>query len=594
MKHKQEERCPQQIVEGIAASSGIAIGPALVFGSNGSAVPQYDIGEHDLEAEMQRFLASVESAVAALDKILEVQKKDQEVDGGQRVAMLESHRLMLRDPDLHDRVQELLAEKMQNAEWILHTSIQEMVEKLGRSTSEYLRERASDLQDVERQLLNALMGWQMPDLVNLDSDYILVCDDLLPSQAITMDKRHVLGLAMDHGGKTSHTAILTRAFEIPSVLGLRSISAIAQNGDTVIVDGSSGTVVVRPDAVTLQHYRQKQKAWQKREVRLMRYTQLPAETRDGKLIQLKANMEIPEEVDSVLTHGADGVGLYRSEFLFLQSATMPDEQMQYEVYSRVLDDLPGKSVTIRTLDLGGDKLFPGNMDYHEKNPILGWRAIRFCLSETDVFRTQLRALLRASAHGKLRIMFPMVSGLEELNQALELLREVREELLREAVPMAANIPVGVMIEIPAAAMISDILARKVDFFSIGTNDLIQYTLAVDRGNERVAYLYEPFHPAVLRMLTVIIRNAHLNGIPVAMCGEMAGDPLASLILLGMGLDEFSMGAAAIPEIKHIIRSFTLLEAEELVGTVMEMKTHDEIYQYISQLMEKRFDFTFGT
>ncbi|MFW6364103.1 MAG: phosphoenolpyruvate--protein phosphotransferase, partial [Spirochaeta sp.] len=395
---------------------------------------------------------------------------------------------------------------------------------------------------------------------------------------------------MDQGGKTSHTAILTRAFEIPAVLGLSRVSDAAKHGDTIIIDGGAGRVVLRPDAKTMREYEQKRREWRKREVRLMRYTNLPAETRDGKLIFLKANIEIPEEIDSVISHGADGVGLYRSEFLFLQSGSIPDEEAQYRVYSQVLESMSGKTVTIRTLDIGGDKLFPGRFDHRDKNPILGWRAIRLCLSEKQLFRTQLRALLRASAHGKLRIMFPMISGLDELNQVFDLYREVYEELQREAVPVAAYIPIGIMIEIPSAAVISDILAKRVDFFSIGTNDLIQYTLAVDRGNERIAYLYEPFHPAVLRMLTLIIRNAHANGIPVAMCGEMAGDPLATLILLGLGLDEFSMGAVAIPEVKQIIRNVTLLEAEELVGTIMDMKSHEEIHGYIAQLMEKRFDY----
>ncbi|THB65389.1 MAG: phosphoenolpyruvate--protein phosphotransferase [Spirochaetaceae bacterium] len=596
MKHEQETQSdnPQLVLHGIAGSRGISIGKVLLVYSSTGGIPQYEIDDADIDDELERFKAAVGMAIKAIDLILSGKKDSAGAVAESEAnhhAVLESHRLMLQDPDFHERVASLAHISHQNIEWIVHLAIKELTDKLGAARSEYLRERISDLQDIERRLLNQLLGRELPDLKNLGSDKILVCDDLLPSDAICMDKRHVLGVAMDHGGKTSHTAILTRAFEIPSVLGLGKISSEAKHDDIIIIDGNSGVVVLRPDSKTLKEYQQRQKDWQKREVRLMRLTQLPAETRDGKLIHLKANIEIPEEVDSVISHGADGVGLYRSEFLFLQSAELPDEDSQYEIYSRVLESLPGRPVTIRTLDLGGDKLFAGRLEYQEKNPILGWRAIRMCLAEKELFRTQLRALLRASAHGNLRIMFPMISGLDELNQAIAMYQSVRAELVQEAVPMAASIPIGVMIEIPSAAMISDILARKVDFFSVGTNDLIQYTLAVDRGNEKVAYLYEPFHPAVLRMLMLIIKNAHANAIPVAMCGEMASDPLAALILLGLGLDEFSMGAVAIPEVKQIIRSVTLLEAEELVGTIMDMKTHEEIYHYISQLMEKRFEYS---
>ncbi|MFW5800964.1 MAG: phosphoenolpyruvate--protein phosphotransferase [Spirochaeta sp.] len=586
MKHEQET--DMVVLNGIPVSPGIAIGSALVFTSLGSSIPQYDISPADAENEIVRFQAALDAAIYEIDEVIR-QKSDQP-NNDDSISMLESHRLMLQDPDMQEQVTKLVTAKRQNVEWIFHGVIQEIMDKLNLSENEYLRERISDLQDVERRVLNRLIGRNLPNLRKLNSDKILICDDLMPSDAISMDTRHVLGVAMDQGGKTSHTAILTRAFEIPAVLGLSRVSDAAKHGDTIIIDGGAGRVVLRPDAKTMREYEQKRREWRKREVRLMRYTNLPAETRDGKLIFLKANIEIPEEIDSVISHGADGVGLYRSEFLFLQSGSIPDEEAQYRVYSQVLESMSGKTVTIRTLDIGGDKLFPGRFDHRDKNPILGWRAIRLCLSEKQLFRTQLRALLRASAHGKLRIMFPMISGLDELNQVFDLYREVYEELQREAVPVAAYIPIGIMIEIPSAAVISDILAKRVDFFSIGTNDLIQYTLAVDRGNERIAYLYEPFHPAVLRMLTLIIRNAHANGIPVAMCGEMAGDPLATLILLGLGLDEFSMGAVAIPEVKQIIRNVTLLEAEELVGTIMDMKSHEEIHGYIAQLMEKRFDY----
>ncbi|GAB6091341.1 phosphoenolpyruvate--protein phosphotransferase [Spirochaeta dissipatitropha] len=586
MKHEQEAQ--QEQLKGIPVSPGIAIGKALVFTSLDAAIPQYEISADDIKDEIARLKHAIESATQDIDRMLEEQSD------GDGPSVMESHKLMLQDPDLVDRVEKLMVARLKNVEWILHSVIIELVEKLGRAQSEYLRERRSDFRDIERRVLNHLIGRALPNLQRLEKDTILICDDLMPSDAISMDTRHVLGVALDQGGKTSHTAILTRAFEIPAALGLSDISTRARHGDTVIIDGNSGDVILRPDAKTLKLYEQKRKDWRRREVQLMRYTNLPAETRDGKLLYLKANIEIPEEVESVISHGGDGVGLYRSEFLFLKSGHLPSEQEQFEVYSRVLDAMSGKTVTIRTLDIGGDKLFSDRFDHRDKNPILGWRAVRLCLSEPDLFRTQLRALLRASVHGELRIMFPMISGLDELNTVIEFYEEVKSELKRESVPIADSIPIGIMIEIPSAAVIADILAKKVDFFSIGTNDLIQYTMAVDRGNERVAYLYEPFHPAVIRLLTTIIRSAHSQGIPVAMCGEMAGDPLATLILLGLGLDEFSMGAAAIPEVKQIIRNVTLLEAEELVGTIMDMKSHDEIHAYITEVMEKRFDYKRNT
>ncbi|MBP7495810.1 MAG: phosphoenolpyruvate--protein phosphotransferase, partial [Spirochaetales bacterium] len=348
-------------------------------------------------------------------------------------------------------------------------------------------------------------------------------------------------------------------------------------------------VIIKPDKATKAAYERTLKVRTRREVELLRLNELPGETKDGKLISLKGNIEIPEEVEALKGHGAEGIGLYRSEFLFLNPAGPPSEQTQYEAYSHVLKAMEGKTVTIRTLDLGGDKIVPDLVDGAEKNPLLGWRAIRFCLSRSPIFRSQLRALYRASIHGNLQIMFPMISGIEELNQALEIVEDVKQELKREGVPFNDQVAIGCMIEIPSAALTSDILARKVGFFSIGTNDLIQYTIAVDRGNQRTAYLYDPFHPAVLRLIRITVENAHTAGIPVAMCGEMAGDPFATVILLGLGLDELSMNAFSIPEVKKIIRSVSMVEAEELVGTVMEMRSGKEIDLYIRQLMEKRFD-----
>jgi phosphoenolpyruvate-protein phosphotransferase (PTS system enzyme I) len=400
----------------------------------------------------------------------------------------------------------------------------------------------------------------------------------------------VLGIAADVGGKTSHTAILARSSEIPAVLGLSDITRHVNAGDELIVDGIRGMVIVEPDKLTRELYDERKKEWQRKYVILKELRQLPAETVDGKLVSIEANIELPEEVDSVLTHGGDGIGLFRSEFLFLQPNHFPTEEDQYHAYSTVLKAMRGRSVTIRTLDLGGDKVMPGFSLETDANPLLGWRAIRFCLSKPDIFRTQLRALLRSSMNGNLRIMFPLISGAEELSKIVETLVEVKEELRKENVSFRDEIPMGIMIEVPSAALSSDILAGQADFFSIGTNDLIQYTLAVDRGNERVAYLYQPFHPGVIRLIRTTIENAHAQGLPVGMCGEMAGDPLATVVLLGLGLDSFSMGPIAIPLIKRIIRSVGVMEAEALARSLVPMRSSAQIEQAVRKWMEERLDF----
>jgi phosphotransferase system enzyme I (PtsI) len=440
---------------------------------------------------------------------------------------------------------------------------------------------------VAERILDQLGSSRRPELSELPEECIVVAHALLPSDLMAMDRRKVLGLAADSGGRTSHVAILARSFAIPAVLGLSQLSAEARTGDLAIVDGTRGQVIVNPDEATLAQYQASREAWQNHELQLLPLSELRAETRDGKLIFLESNIEVPEETESVLAHGADGVGLFRSEFLYIIPKRFPSEEEQLEAYRRVLSAMKPRPVTIRTLDLGGEKIIPGVTPGGESNPILGWRAVRFCLSRQDVFQTQLRALLRASVHGNLKLMFPMISGVEELEAVLGVLEQ---ELRARGQPFDEQVPVGIMIEVPSAAFTSDILARRVSFFSIGTNDLIQYLIAVDRENERIAYLYEPFHPAVLRLLKTVIDNAHSSGIPVGMCGEMAADPYAAVVLLGLGLDEFSMSAIAIPEIKRIIRSVTLAEAEELAGSVLSMKSQREVDRRVRQWLEERFEF----
>ncbi len=576
-----------QEFHGISASPGIAIGPAFVYLEDNPRVPKYEVAFEDLASELERFRTAVRRAGEELEALREQAAETER--GRNNAGFLDAHLMMLEDPEFHSNVEQRLNEEQMNVEWILYQAIQELIDRLGSTEDDYLRERTADIRDVSKRVLNHLMHRERISLADIDTDVILVAHDLLPSDAVAMNKRAIQGIVTDAGGKTSHTAILARSFEIPAVLGLSSISQEVGYGRTVIVDGNRGRVVVDPDEETYNEYLRVQQEWRRHEIQLMDLNELPAETSDGKLIQLMANIEVPEEVDAVLTHGTDGIGLYRSEFLFLRPQGLPSEDEQYEAYSHVLKAIDHKPVTIRTLDVGGDKVVPELGGFAERNPILGWRAIRFCLARPDLFKQQLRALLRASVHGRLRIMFPMISGVEELNQALEVLEEVKADLRDKGVPFDESVPVGLMIEVPSAAMTADILARRADFFSIGTNDLIQYTVAVDRGNERIAYLYEPFHPGVLRLLRMVIESAHGSGISVGMCGEMAGDPLATIVLLGLGLDEYSMSASVVPEVKRIIRSTSMAEAQEIVGTVMDMKSYDEVDRYVQNLMERRFD-----
>jgi phosphotransferase system enzyme I (PtsI) len=574
-----------KLLKGIIVSPGIAIGRAFLFSAVRRTVPNYEVAPERQAEELARFRGARERAVRELEALRGVTEPDQP-----QGRLLESQILMLNDPELAERVERGLAGQRKNAEWVLQKVVAAIAAKLAESKDEYLRERSSDIYDVAERILDQLGSPRRQALSELREECIVVAHALLPSDLMAMDRGKVLGLAADSGGRTSHVAILARSFAIPAVLGLSQLSGEVRTGDLAIVDGTRGQVIVNPDEATLAQYRASREAWRTHELQLLPLSELRAETRDGKLISLESNIEVPEETASALAHGADGVGLFRSEFLYIIPKRFPSEEEQLETYRRVLSAMKPRPVTIRTLDLGGEKVIPGVTPGGESNPILGWRAVRFCLSRQDVFLTQLRALLRASVHGNLRLMFPMISGVDELEAVLGVLEQAKQELRARGQPFDEQVPVGIMIEVPSAAFTSDILARRVSFFSIGTNDLIQYLIAVDRENERIAYLYEPFHPAVLRLLKTVIDNAHSNGIPVGMCGEMAADPNAAVVLLGLGLDEFSMSAIAIPEIKRIIRSVTLAEAEELAGSVLSMKSQREVDRRVRQWLEERFEF----
>jgi phosphoenolpyruvate-protein phosphotransferase (PTS system enzyme I) len=564
-------------LNGIPASPGIAIAPPFLFATeDAQQVPLRRIAASEVAAEWARFVAAVDKA--RLD-VTALRDKAMVEAGEEQAAIFESHLLMIDDPDIRDKMERSLGSSLVNVERVLMDIERELVEKLDRAEDASLRERATDIKDVSRRILGHLLEREGPSLAELPEDIVLVARDLLPSDMISMDRARVKAVVTEAGGRTSHVAILARAFEIPAVLGAGGALARLHGAKLVAVDGDRGLVVADPDEEALA----RSAAARNAAVALLReldaLRDLPAVTTDGARVHVKANIEVPEEASAVLAHGADGIGLFRSEFLFL-GGHVPDEEEQFKAYKSVIEAMKGKPVTIRTLDIGGDKVLPELGAQDEKNPLLGWRAIRFCLTRKDIFKIQLRAILRAAVFGETRIMFPMIATADELERALALVDEARAECRDKGQAVASGIPVGIMIEIPGAAMTSDILARKADFFSIGTNDLIQYTMAVDRGNEKVAYLHEPYHPAVLRLIRMTIENGKAAGIPVGLCGEMAADPESAVVLLGLGLEEFSMSSAAVPAVKRAIRSTSLADARSVAAAAMALSSSSEVAAYL--------------
>ena len=557
---------------GIPASGGIAINHAFAHYADSAPVPRRSITESQVESEWRRYRAAVERAAAEVRGI----KENVNPRHTGRHQLLDAQLLMLHDPEMNEHIRRGLTRTLTNVEWILSEYVESMVNTLESSGDEYLAERSMDILDVSRRITNQLLYRERLSLALIDREVILVSPNLLPSEIIHLDPEKVRGIVLDVGGPTSHTVILARSMGIPAVVGLGNVCRSIEPDDVIIVDGENGVVIVDPDEETLQRCRGRLEILARREKHLLGLKKLPARTLDGHRLSMLANIEIPGEIGGVLSSGAEGVGLFRSEFLFMDPHQSPDEDRQFRAYARILQEMGDKPVTIRTLDAGGDKLLPGANESDELNPLLGWRAIRFCLGEEELFRHQLRALLRASAHGNLRIMFPLISNTRELDDALSILNEEKGDLAAAGTPMAEKIPVGIMIEVPSAALIADVLARRADFFSIGTNDLIQYTMAVDRGNEKIADLYQTWHPAVWRLIETTVEGAHESGIPAAMCGELAGDPLAAVLLAGLGLDELSMSVHSIPAVKSMVRSIDTLSAREALAEVLTMENADDV------------------
>jgi phosphotransferase system enzyme I (PtsI) len=545
--------------------------------------PRRKITAEEVEAELARLEAAIELSVHQLDG---VKARMVAADGAEHLAILEVHRAMLRDPSLVDESRRLVREERVNVEWAVKRTIRKIKGAFS-DDDEFFRERRSDVDYVGERIVKNLLGQGVDVAETPPPGSIVVARDLSPADtAILFHDRKVAGLVTDAGGITSHTAIVARALEIPAVVGAGKATTTAERGDWIVVDGGRGLVVVNPSAGERADYEAARIRQMEREAELARLKDLPAETIDGVRLRMLGNIEFGEEVPGLLSHGGEGVGLYRTEFLFMGREELPTEEDHYRDYRAILEAMDGRPVTVRTFDLGGDKLPSGQKD-HSENPALGLRAVRYCLRHPDLFHAQLRAAVRAAAHGNLRLMFPMVSGVAEVRAAKRMLAEAFDEVVAQGL-QARMPPVGIMVELPAAAVVADRLAQEVDFLSIGTNDLIQYTIGVDRQNKDVAYLYKPLHLAVLRMLRSITDAARAAGKTVSMCGEMAGEPLYTLVLLGLGLDELSMNGPSIPLVKRVIRSASAREGRELLDRILGMNTADDIEREVRAEMTRRF------
>ena len=572
--------------EGVGVSAGMACGKIHVVRDDLDDVVRYRIAPSQIPDEIGRFETAL---IQTRMQILEMQQRIAESIGAKDAAIFDAHLLVVEDRTLIDEVLRKLETDLCNVEWVFQEVATRYAETLNKIDDPYLRERALDIQDVTKRVIRNLQGKAPKTFLALSEQHILVAHNLTPSDTASINRANVLGIATDVGSRTSHAAILARSLNIPAVVGLHDITIKLETGQHVLVDGSDGLLVVDPAPETIAHYAEIEARRAKVTARLKELRTTKSTTRDGRHIVLSANIELPEDVDAVAANGAEGIGLYRTEFLYLNRTTLPTENEQFETYRKVAERVRPDPLIIRTFDLGGDKLAPGTVDItDELNPFLGWRAIRLCLENIDLFKTQLRAVLRASAVGNIKIMFPMISGLEELRRAKAVLADCREELRRSGVPMAEKIDVGAMIEIPSAAICANVLAAEVDFFSIGTNDLIQYALAVDRVNEKLAHLYEPTHPAILRLLKMIAYAAHANNIWVGVCGEMAGDVALVPLLLGLGMDELSAGATLVPRVKRAVQSLTIPECRELVAETLKLNTASEILARCLELADKRY------
>jgi phosphotransferase system enzyme I (PtsI) len=579
-------------IQGIGASPGIVIGKAYLIERLKVRLPQKRIGAEQTEEEVKRFLHAIQES---RDQLTEIKERILDPQVRKHSFILDVHLMILNDEMLLQDTVETIRKKKVNAEWALDLTLEKLDAAFKAIEDEYLRERRNDLHYVTARIFRNLLGKKHDDISQIRGKVIVVAHDLSPADTLQMNLKHVAGFITDIGGKFSHTAILARSLGIPAVVGLEVATVLVNGGDRLIIDGETGRVVINPTEEVSQSFVERKRRVRSVEREIFKYASLPAETRDGVRVRLQANIEMVEEIASAKMHGAEGIGLYRTEILYLNRKDLPTEEEHFQTYRRLVESIYPATATIRTLDIGGDKFLPDYSKNNELNPALGLRAIRFSLKETEIFKIQLRGILRASVHGKLRILLPMISGIEEVRRAKAILEGVKKDLARAKIPFDEKVEVGAMIEIPSASGIADLLAREVDFFSIGTNDLIQYALAVDRINEHVSYLYEPLHPAVLRIIRWVVQSGRQAGIPVAICGEMAAEPAYVIVLLGLGLDEFSMNPVSIPKVKKVLRMSRFEETRSLVEQVFQFATTSEIEHFIRNWMAKRFpeDFSKG-
>lgn len=570
-------------IKGISGSRGIAVGNVYKYIQEEIVIPDYIVPEGGVDQEIAKFAGAMAATLKQLDNI---RKKTLDEMGPEEAAIFEAHMQIAQDPSLSDGIKALVESGTMNVVAATEQTINTFADIFLGMEDPYMRERGADIKDIGDRLLRNMLGMNPRGLSHVTGDVILVAHDLAPSDTASLDKSIVKGIVTAAGGPTSHAAIMARTLEIPAVMGLGDIEAFT-NSERAVVLGTDGDVILEPTDEEFASYTQKAADFQKELQLLKESANLPAVTTDGHHVELFGNIGKAKDSKNALTMGAAGIGLYRTEFLYMENDTLPTEDVQFGEYKKVAEQMKGQPVIIRTMDIGGDKELKCLDLPHEMNPFLGYRAIRISLNRPDIFKVQLRALLRASAFGDIHIMYPMIASVEEVKKANAILDECKQELRNESKDFNENIKVGIMIEVPAAAVISPILVKYVDFFSIGTNDLCQYTLAVDRMNENIGYLYQPLHPAVLRLIKTVIDASHAQGKFTGMCGEMGGDPMATMILLGLGLDEFSMTASSIPLIKNIVRSVSKAECEGIAAKALEMDTAEEITAYAKSLLAEK-------
>ncbi|MBM7693159.1 phosphotransferase system enzyme I (PtsI) [Peribacillus deserti] len=569
------------MLKGIAASNGIAIAKAYRL-----IEPDLTVSKQTITApseETARFQEAVNISKSELQAIRDNAEKQL---GSDKAAIFDAHLLVLSDPELIAPIEDKIQNEQVNAEFALKETADMFVMMFEQMDNEYMKERAADIRDVTKRVLSHLLGVQIPNPSMISEEVIIIAEDLTPSDTAQLNRTYVKGFTTNIGGRTSHSAIMARSMEIPAVVGTKEATESIQNGDLVIVDGINGEVHINPTPELVQKYEQEHAAYGEQKAEWAKLVNEKTVSADGRHVELAANIGTPKDLEGVKSNGGEAVGLYRTEFLYMGRDQLPTEDEQFDAYKAVLEGMEGKPVVVRTLDIGGDKELPYLDLPKEMNPFLGFRAIRLCLEEQDIFRTQLRALLRASKYGNLKIMFPMIATLDEFRQAKAILEEEKQTLLTQGVEVADRIETGIMVEIPSTAVMADTFAKEVDFFSIGTNDLIQYTMAADRMNERVSYLYQPYNPAILRLVKMVIDAAHKEGKWAGMCGEMAGDETAIPLLLGLGLDEFSMSATSILRARSIIKRLSQPEMEQLANEVLGLRTAEEVVNAVQAAISK--------